>query len=211
MLAPLRTLLDFLLAHNMVLRSENRRDAEMADLRVSILPGEGTQRCKVMVLVMNHGKKQQKGQVEMMAVMRHKDYRLCTMGCMAHYLFTRWDILGLDSPDFSDPSKWYMSPLLINACKTKGAPKGHDAKVQYPTQLDWCKKMFARALILADMVTHLPRAGGAQSAERKGVTDAQTRRAGRWAHDAMVQHYLASLPLSLSGLWPALTTRGPTS
>lgn len=208
-LAPMRTLLDFLLAHNMVLRSENRRDAEMADLRVSILPGEGTQRCKAMVLVMNHGKKQQKGQVEMMAVMRHKDYRLCTMGCMAHYLFTRWDVLGLDRPDFSDPSKWYMSPLLVNTRKAKGvAPDGHDPKVQYPTQLDWCKKMFSRALILADMVTHLPLAGGAQSAERKGVTDAQTRRAGRWAHDAMVQHYLASLPFEFIRTMAGFTNKG---
>ena len=42
--------------------------------------------------------------------------------------------------------------------------------------------------------THIPRSGGAKTAELKGVSEAQIRRAGRWNQEQLVGCYLNSLP-----------------
>jgi len=75
----LRTAVDFLLAHNMLLRSESCLAAELPDLFTIQLPGEGPTPCPAMVMIMDNGKTNQMGRLEYGAVMRHRNPLLCTM------------------------------------------------------------------------------------------------------------------------------------
>ena len=100
----LRTAVDFLLAHNMLLRSESRLAAELPDLFTIQLPGEGPTPCPAMVMIMDNGKTNQMGRLEYGAVMRHRNPLLCTMAQTAFYLFYRWNIAGEPPPCFLPPA-----------------------------------------------------------------------------------------------------------
>jgi Centromere DNA-binding protein complex CBF3 subunit, domain 2 len=59
----LRTALDFLLARNMLLRSESRLGAKLPDFFTIQLPDEGPTPCPAMVMVMGGGRKLSEGQL----------------------------------------------------------------------------------------------------------------------------------------------------
>ena len=96
----LRTTTDFLLAHHLLLRSEDRLGAELPDFFTIPLPGEGPTPCFPMIMLMDNGKTNQLGRIEYGAAMRHRNPLLCTMGHMAFYLFYRWNITGEPPPCF---------------------------------------------------------------------------------------------------------------
>jgi hypothetical protein len=52
----LRTAVDFLLAYNVLLRSESRLAAEFPDFFTIPLPGEGPTPCFPMIMIMDNGK-----------------------------------------------------------------------------------------------------------------------------------------------------------
>jgi hypothetical protein len=90
----LRTAVDFLLAHNVLLRSESRLAAEFPDFFTISLPGEGPTPCFPMIMIMDNGKVNPLGRLEYGAVMRHRNPLLCTTAHTAFYLFYRWNIAG---------------------------------------------------------------------------------------------------------------------
>jgi len=90
----LRTAVDFLLAHNMLLRSKSRLGAELPDFFTIQLPDEGPTPCPAMVMIMDNGKTNQLGRLEYEAVIRHRNPLLCTMAHMAFCLFYRWNVAG---------------------------------------------------------------------------------------------------------------------
>lgn len=182
----LRTALDFLLGHNMLLRSESRLAAELPDFFTIPLPNEGPTPCPAMVMIMDNGKTNQLGRLEYGAVMRHRNPLLCTMGHTAFYLFYRWNIADEAPPYFRQRQQWYDIHLL------KGAHA--DKQMAYDTQLDWINQMFAGAGVKSLKKTHLPRGQGATHAELHGASEGQIRRAGRWNNDAMTGCYLTHLP-----------------
>ena len=96
----LRTALDFLLAHNLLLRSESRLAAELPDFFTISLPNEGPTACFPMIMIMDNGKMNLQGRLEYGAAMRHRNPLLCTMAHMAFYLFYRWNIAGEATPCF---------------------------------------------------------------------------------------------------------------
>jgi Centromere DNA-binding protein complex CBF3 subunit, domain 2/Transcriptional activator of glycolytic enzymes len=181
----LRTAADFLLAHNMLLRSESRLGAELPDFFALELPEEGPTPCFAMVMIMDNGKTNQVGRLEYGAVMRHRNPLLCTMAATAFYLFYRWNIAGEQPPCFRRRELWYNLHLF----------KGENAAKQmaYDTQLDWVNKMFDAVGIKSKKKTHL-RGQGVRHAELKGSSEGQIRRAGRWNRDALTTSYLTHLP-----------------
>ena len=111
-----------LLGHYLVLRGENRRIAELADLSLVEFPAknEGPTPCFAVVLQITSGKTNNSGRAEYMGAMRHKDPRLCTMGALAQYFFWRWELSGEEPPDFQSRQSWYGNKVLVGEDKWKG-------------------------------------------------------------------------------------------
>lgn len=182
----LRTVVDFLLGHNMLLRGESRRNLELADLFTILLPHEGPTPCWPMIMIMNNGKTNPFGRLEYMGVMRHRDPLLCTMGQTAFYLFYRWNIVREPLPQFRQRQQWYGLHLLRGNCG--------DRPISYPIQLDWINRVFTAVNLNTLKKTHIGRSQGAKQAELQGVGEGQIRRAGRWNNDALSNCYLTHLP-----------------
>jgi hypothetical protein len=129
----LRTAVDFLLAHNLLLRSESRLAAEFPDFFTVQLPGEGPTPCFPMIMIVGNGKMNQQGRLEYAAVIRHRNPLLCAMAHTAFYLFYWWNIAGESPPTFRRREQWYRLHLI----------KGENAEKQmsYDTQLHWINKM----------------------------------------------------------------------
>ena len=68
------------MAHNMLLRGESRRQLQFPDMFTLSLPNEGPTTCWPMILILDNGKTNKLGKLEYIAVMRHRDPLLCTMG-----------------------------------------------------------------------------------------------------------------------------------
>ena len=182
----LRTAVDFLMGHNMLLRGESRRMTQLADLFTVELTNEGPTPCFPMVLIMGNGKTNQMGWIEYAAVVRHRSPLLCTMGQVAFYLFHQWNVAGEPLPQFHRREEWYALHLI----------KGEDAHnpISYETQLDWINRVYSGTGLAALKKTHAGRANGARHAELAGVDESQIRRAGRWSNDALSQCYLTNIP-----------------
>ncbi|KAF2178737.1 hypothetical protein K469DRAFT_802592, partial [Zopfia rhizophila CBS 207.26] len=178
----LRTAVDFLLAHNMLLRSESRLEAELPDFFTVPLPDKGPTPCYPMIMIMDNGKMNPLGRLEYGAVMRHQNPLLCTMGHVAFYIFYRWNVAGEPPPCFRRRELWYNLHLI----------KGEHAAMNmaYDTQLDWINRMFTEANVTSLKKTHAGRSQGAKHAELKGVNEGQIRRAGRWNNDVLTSCYL---------------------
>jgi centromere DNA-binding complex CBF3 subunit-like protein len=77
----LRTLLDFLGGHHLLLRGQLRRSAEFADMFVMEFPNEGSQPCYCWIFMIDNGKTNNTGK---------RQYQ----GALAQYLFHRFHLAG---------------------------------------------------------------------------------------------------------------------
>jgi hypothetical protein len=94
----------FLMQHMMLLRGENTRDMDLADLFPLQFKDEGFSECPVLVVRMDHGKTTKFGTLQYAGTIRHRDHRVCAFGALAMYFFYRWHITNEDFPD-SIPTK----------------------------------------------------------------------------------------------------------
>ncbi|MEA2203145.1 MAG: hypothetical protein QOI89_3920 [Solirubrobacteraceae bacterium] len=184
----LRTRVDALFGHYLVLRGQARRMAELCDLSIITYPRtEGPTPCHAVVLQTTNGKTNRNGKKNYMGAMRHKDPYLCTMGALAQYLFWRWHISGELQPSFKRRKDWYNTKLLVGDDK--------DTEIAYNTQYTETWKAFAAAGINSVQKTHVMRGAGARAAELHGVSEQQINRAGLWSRSSMTSAYLTGLPL----------------
>ncbi|EED16701.1 short-chain dehydrogenase, putative [Talaromyces stipitatus ATCC 10500] len=183
--AYLRTTVDFLFGHNMLLRGEDRRHLELADL-FTLRMDEGPTPCWPMILMKLNGKTNQFGRLEYMGVVRHKDPLLCTICHTAFYLFHRWEIMHEPVPQFYQRQQWYKFVLF------KGSDSEHS--FSYETQLKWINQVFQSIGLNSKKKTHSGRSSGARHAELQGVDENSIRRAGHWNQDSMSNCYLSELP-----------------
>jgi hypothetical protein len=96
----LRTAVDFLLAYNVLLRSESCLAVESPDFVAIPLPGEGPTPRFPMIMIMDNHKINPLGRLGYGTVMRHRNLLLYTMVYTAFYLFDRWNIAGETPPCF---------------------------------------------------------------------------------------------------------------
>lgn len=194
----LRTAVDFLLGHFMLLRGETRRNLELADMFAIELPDEGRTRCWPMIVLSDNGKATQSDRIRYMGVMRHKDPLLCTMGQVGFYLFYRWQILKEPPPGFRNRQCWYNCHLL----------KGREATrpLTYETQLQWVNEVFDSIGLESGNKTQLWRGQRALQAEIENVPEAQVRRDGQWNQEELSERYRSHLPRqflrSMAGFQP---------
>jgi hypothetical protein len=183
----LRTRVDLLFGHYYLLRGENRRKMELADLSLlEYPPAEGPTPCHCLVTLLQDGKMNKTARKEFMGSLRHKDPLLCTQGALAQLLFWRWHVAGEAPPSFRCRSDWYRIKVLVG--------QNCEQELSYPTQLQETWRVFGAAGIISSKKTHLPRRIGAQSAETYGTSLAQISQAGRWNQSVLCQAYLTHLP-----------------
>jgi hypothetical protein len=101
LLQNLRTRVDLLFGHYYLLRGENRRKMELADLSLLDYPAsEGPTPCSCLVSLLQDGKLNKTAWKEFMGALRHRDPLLCTQGALAQLLFWRWHVSGEAPPSF---------------------------------------------------------------------------------------------------------------
>jgi len=183
-----RTLVDLLIGHFILARGSDRRGAELSDFFTFEFPGEDPTRCMPLIFTTRAGKENQHGRLETAGALRNRKPLLCPLGAFAFYLLCRWDLGGEPFPDFSKRSAWYDIRLL------KATTAERTVTFSYNSQRKWAAKAFSYAGVVSQKKTHIGRSSGAKTAELKGVSEDQIRRAGRWNQEQMVGCYLNSLP-----------------
>jgi hypothetical protein len=183
----LRTRADLLLGHYYLLRGENRRKMELADLSLlDYPPSEGPTTCGCLVSLLQDGKLNKTARKEFMGALRHKDPLFCTQGALAQLFFWRWHVAGEAPPSFRQRKDWYRIKVLVG--------RDREQELSYPTQLQETWRIFGAAGLVSSKKTHLPRRVGAQDAETHGSSLAQISQAGRWNQSVLCQAYLTHLP-----------------
>ncbi|KAH7471459.1 hypothetical protein FOMA001_g13568 [Fusarium oxysporum f. sp. matthiolae] len=183
----LRTRVDLLFGHYYLLRGENRRKMELADLSLLDYPSsEGPTPCGCLVTLLRDGKLNKTAKKEFMGALRHKDPLFCMQGALAQLFFWRWHVAGEPSPSFRRRQDWYRIKVLVG--------RDREQELSYPTQLQETWRIFGAAGLMASKKTHLPRRVGAQDAETHGTSLAQISQAGRWNQSVLCQAYLTHLP-----------------
>ena len=109
----LRTSLDFLMGHFLLIRGESRRAAELADLQLLMLENEGPTPAPCLLYIMTNGKTNANGRIEYGGLLRHRNVRLCCMSMLAAYFVWRWHQSPEKMPSFESNSQWYPIRLLI--------------------------------------------------------------------------------------------------
>jgi hypothetical protein len=183
----LRTRVDLLFGHYYLLRGENRRKMELADLSMlDYPPSEGPTPCGCLVSLLQDGKMNKTARKEFMGALRHKDPMLCTQGALAQLFFWRWHIAGEAPPSFRQRKDWYRIKVLVG--------RDREQELSYPTQLQETWRILGAVGLTSTRKTHLPRYGGAQDAEIHGSSLGQISQAGRWNQSVLCQAYLRHLP-----------------
>jgi hypothetical protein len=183
----LRTRVDLLFGHYYLLRGENRRKLELADLSLlDYPPSEGPTPCGCLVSLLQDGKMNKTAKKEFMGSLRHKDPLFCTQGALAQLLFWRWHISGEFPPSFRRRQDWYRIKVLVGRDREK--------EISYPVQLQETWRVFGAAGLVSSKKTHLPRRVGAQDAETHGTSLVQISQAGRWNQSVLCKAYLTHLP-----------------
>lgn len=85
----LRSNLDFLLGHFLLLREKSRRRAELSDLQLLHRNNESSTPTSCLLYIMSNGKTNQNGRIEYQRLLRHRNIQLCTFSTMANYFVWR--------------------------------------------------------------------------------------------------------------------------
>ena len=88
--AGLRDRAMFLFTHYAMLRGQNARNIEMADLWTVELEGEGFGRCMPLIVTLDNGKMNQDGRLEFGGMFRNQQLDRCPLGAFALYFFDRY-------------------------------------------------------------------------------------------------------------------------
>jgi hypothetical protein len=176
-----------MLGHYMLSRGDNRRAAEISDLFTFEFADEG-QRCFPVILTTRKSKKNQHGRLETCGALRNRKLLICLHSGLAFYLLLLWDLTTEPFPDFTSRPAWYNIRLI-----KRGAPDP-TAMLSYTSQREWVARAIGYAGITSRKKTHIGRTAGAKTAELKGVSESQIRRAGHWNHEQMVGCSLDALP-----------------
>ena len=124
----LRVRVDLLFGHYYLLRGENRRKMELADLSLLDYPStEGPTQCGCLVSLLQDGKMNKTAKKEFMGSLRHKNPLLCTQGALAQLFFWRWHVAGEPPPSFRRRQDWYRIKVLVG--------QKREEELSYSTQL----------------------------------------------------------------------------
>lgn len=183
----LRNSLAFLLSHYCLLRGESARKAELPDLQVVNLEGEGSVRCPAMVLVMRQGKTNKHGKLEVGACLRNARVEICPFMMLGTYFFARFQMDNEPFPNFGRSENWFNVKVLKHLSDpTEEWP--------YSSHHKAIENAFVACNITSSKTTHVGRGAAARMADLQGVQESDIRRMGRWNNSSMNGAYLTGLP-----------------
>ena len=160
-----RTLLDFLMGHYFLVRGDQRRRAELADMFILHLPNESaTQQCMCWIFVFDNGKTNSTGRKQYLGSIRHRDPLVCPIGALAFYLFTRFHYKKEAWPSLCSLKDWDRIKLLRG-----GSDREH--ALNEKTHREWINRVFEGIGFSSSKSTHAGRRTGAQWAEILGVPE----------------------------------------
>ncbi|KAK9327707.1 hypothetical protein V1520DRAFT_30296 [Lipomyces starkeyi] len=94
---PVQGLLDFLLGNYMLLRGNNRREIELADLYLLSVENEGPTTCKVLVILLCNGKTNLHGRVDPAGAMRNQEVLVWPIFILALHFILQVSLTGSHS------------------------------------------------------------------------------------------------------------------
>jgi hypothetical protein len=109
--AAFRNCLAVALTHFGIMRGENVREMELADLHMVDLENEGVN-CMAMVMIIKNGKTNQVNRMEVAACLRNKEVQICPVSTFAIYLFWRFHVENEPFPDFTTSKNWFFIKVL---------------------------------------------------------------------------------------------------
>jgi hypothetical protein len=125
----------FLLSHFNLLHSESLCYIELPDLFHIKLENEGVTECFALVLVLNQGKTNQFGIIEITGCIRNKEVEVCLIGALGFYLFSHFHITKEPFPQFNKSEDWYDIKLCPSRNNIREA-------IRYETQLSAINRCF---------------------------------------------------------------------
>ncbi|POM81218.1 Hypothetical protein PHPALM_844 [Phytophthora palmivora] len=185
LLDDLRGRAAFLVSHYGLLRGENIRDLELADMFSQKLDGEGFQPSTALVLLIQHGKTNTYGKLQHVGFMRNKNVHVCPIGAIAFYLFERFHVDLEPFPSFRQSQDWYDIKFLRG--------RNRKTSISYNTHKQCYEKVFDHLGLTFNKKTHINRQQGVRQLESCDVDASQTRRHGRWGMDTVEAVYSAPL------------------
>ncbi|KAK4700175.1 hypothetical protein P7C70_g6078, partial [Phenoliferia sp. Uapishka_3] len=177
-----------------LLRGHHVREADYADFHTVVLEDMGYSRCIALILVLDHGKTNQSGRLEMAGMIRAKDFLTCPLFAFAAHLFYEFHLANRayppdnqSFPSFSQSPDWYD-------LKAFASPKDLMEPMKYETHRSAVAKTHKKTGIISKTKTHLDRGAASRMADLGGASQDSIRRAGRWDQSSLSNCYLTTLP-----------------
>lgn len=199
-----------------VLRGHQLREGDYADFHSVVLENMGFGYCVALVFVLDHGKTNQSGRLEMAGMIRAKDFRTCPLFAVAMHCFyecalsltfpssilltfdlfyiSRFHIAnrayppdGQAFPSFASSPDWYDVKMF-------SSPTNLLEPLKYETHRAAVAQMHKATGIISKKVTRLERGTASRMADLGGASEDSIRRAGRWDQSSLNNCYLTTLP-----------------
>lgn len=183
----LRNCLSFFLAHYFLLRGQNARSSDLADIQMIHLKNEGPTKCPALVMVMHNGKTNKHGKTEITGCIRNKLVEICPVMMFSSYMFQRFHNDGESAINFTTSKDWFNTKMLK-------ADRNPLVAWKYSSHYDAIKKTIDFLEVGSTKVIHFGRGSGARMADLAGVGEDEIRRQGRWNNSSMNGAYLTGLP-----------------
>ncbi|KAK9233961.1 hypothetical protein V1525DRAFT_391927, partial [Lipomyces kononenkoae] len=143
-------LLDFLLGNYMLLRGNNRRNIEMADLYLLPHETEGPTQCNVLVILLSNRKTNQHGRVDHAGAMRNQDVLVCPFFMLLLHFFYRFHLDKEPFPVLRSNQQWFDTKLFFQYSPRKRATDRTTGIEYRSTQMKWTNRMFKEAAAFVD-------------------------------------------------------------
>ena len=150
-----RTLCDHLIGNSMLLRGNERRQIELADIAISDIRG-GRSKNTVMTVLLNNGKTNQVGRTEYGCAFRHKNVEGCCISATLLYLFLT---LRNSVPDTTNLERFLNHKLFHTE-------EDVTESISYNTHAAPVRKCLKALNIISSKVTHIERGSAVRHAVR---------------------------------------------
>ena len=204
----LRNNLCFLISHSTLLRGDNIRRLELADLFCIKLANENNAEILTYIvdksklysrivlniseqhLLIHSAKTIKDGEKNFTFSMRNKLPEFCALGALGFYFFYRWHLSGESFPCFDSNKDWYDIKVI------QGKGKLTD-EISYSAHRQGIKEGIQFAKIGSSKITHIMRGSGARMAEIGGALPHEIMKLGLWNSNLSVleKTYLGDIPV----------------
>jgi hypothetical protein len=178
-----------LFCHYGILRGENARKLEFADLITREYEQQGPSPCQLVILLLNNGKTNSVNKQEFAGMCRSKNVELCAIGALAAYLFQRFNVDNEAFPNLKHPKNWYT----IKVFRASGK-KNRRTPISENTHRNRVSKAISAAKIKTSKKTHIFRLCSGKTPAMMELHSDLRRQQGRWNNTAMDKCY-SDLPL----------------